>query len=112
MESADLARLVGDLRSFGSDTHSVEVKSAAGRLPKTVPETLSAFSNGAGGTLILGLDEAAGFRPASGFDAVSSRDALARACGQLVEEGRLSATAPPSSRNRTYRLSSSASARS
>lgn len=84
MESADLAGLVGELRSFGSDTHSVEVKSAAGRLPKTVPETLSAFSNGAGGTLILGLDEATGFRPAPGFDAVNSRDALARACADDV----------------------------
>jgi ATP-dependent DNA helicase RecG len=84
MESADLERLVGKLRSFGSDTHSVEVKSAVGRLPKTVPETLSAFSNGAGGTLILGLDEATGFRPAPGFDAVSSRDALARACADDI----------------------------
>jgi hypothetical protein len=27
MESADLERLVGELRSFGSDTYSVEVKS-------------------------------------------------------------------------------------
>jgi ATP-dependent DNA helicase RecG len=84
MESADLERLVGELRSFGSDTHSVEVKSAAGRLPKTVTETLSAFSNGAGGTLILGLDEATGFRPAPGFDAVNMRDALARACADDV----------------------------
>ena len=84
MERADLERLVAELRSFGSDTHSVEVKSAVGRLPKTVPETLSAFGNGAGGTLILGLDEATGFRPSPRFDAVSARDALARACADGV----------------------------
>lgn len=84
METSDLERLVDELRSFGSDTHSVEVKSAVGKLPKTVPETLSAFSNGSGGTLILGLDEATGFRPARGFDAVSSRDALARACADDI----------------------------
>jgi ATP-dependent DNA helicase RecG len=76
--------LVAELRSFGSDTHSVEVKSAVGKLPKTVAETLSAFSNGAGGTLILGLDEASGFRPPPRFDAVGARDALARACADDV----------------------------
>jgi ATP-dependent DNA helicase RecG len=84
LESAELERLVAELRAFGTDTHSVEVKSAVGKLPKTVPETLSAFSNGAGGTLILGLDEATGFRPSPGFDAVSARDALARACADDV----------------------------
>jgi len=32
------------------------------------------------------------------------RAMVRRYLAQLVEEGRLSATAPPSSRNRTYRL--------
>ena len=73
VDSGDLAGLVADLRSAGADSHSVEVKAAVGKLPKTVPETLSAFSNGAGGTLILGLDERSGFRPAAGFAAVSIR---------------------------------------
>jgi ATP-dependent DNA helicase RecG len=84
VEPADLERLVAELRSVGSDTHAVEVKSVVGRLPKTVPETLSAFSNGVGGTLILGLEEAAGFRPSHGFDAVNACDALARACADDV----------------------------
>lgn len=84
MDSDDLARIVTELRLAGADTHSVEVKAAAGKLPKSVPETLSAFSNGSGGTLILGLDEKAGFRPAAGFDAVSARDALARSCADDI----------------------------
>lgn len=84
MDSGDLARTVTELRLAGADTHSVEVKAAAGKLPKSVPETLSAFSNGSGGTLILGLDEKAGFRPAAGFDAVSARDAVARACADDI----------------------------
>jgi ATP-dependent DNA helicase RecG len=80
----DLQRLVVELRSVGTDTHSVEVKSAVGKLPKSLPETLSAFSNGVGGTLILGLDEGNGFRPAPGFDAVRIREALARACADDI----------------------------
>jgi hypothetical protein len=84
VDSSDLARLVAELRSVGSDTHSVEVKAAAGKLPRSVTETLSAFSNSAGGTLILGLDEGTGFRPAAGFDAVSAREALARACADDI----------------------------
>jgi ATP-dependent DNA helicase RecG len=79
-----LSRLVAELRSAGSDTHSVEVKSAVGKLPKSLCETLSAFSNGAGGTVVLGLDEGTGFRPAPGFDAVKTLEALARACADDV----------------------------
>lgn len=41
----------------------VEAKAAFGGLPKSVRETLSAFSTDRGGTLILGLDEASKFRP-------------------------------------------------
>jgi ATP-dependent DNA helicase RecG len=84
VEPGDLKRLVAELRSVGTDTKMVEVKSAVGKLPKSLPESLSAFSNGIGGTLILGLDERAGFRPAPGFDAVRTRDALARACADDI----------------------------
>lgn len=84
MEPDGLSRLVAELRSVGSDTHSVEVKSAVGKLPKSLCETLSAFSNGAGGTVVLGLDEGTGFRPVPGFDAVKMREALARACADDV----------------------------
>jgi ATP-dependent DNA helicase RecG len=84
MDQSDLVQVIQELRSYGTDTPSIEVKASVGKLPKTVPETLSAFSNGSGGTLILGLDEATGFRPAPGFDAVSVRDALARSCADDV----------------------------
>lgn len=84
MDPDGLSRLVAQLRSMRSDTHSVEVKSAVGKLPKSLCETLSAFSNGAGGTVVLGLDEGTGFRPVPGFDAVKTREALARACADDV----------------------------
>lgn len=84
MDADDLSRLVAELRSIGSDMHSVEVKSAVGKLPKSLSETLSAFSNSVGGTVILGLDEGRGFRPAPGFDAVRAREALARSCADDI----------------------------
>jgi ATP-dependent DNA helicase RecG len=84
MDTEGLNRLVAELRSVRADTHSVEVKSAVGKLPKSLAETLSAFSNSAGGTVILGLDEGMGFRPAPGFDALRTREALARACADDI----------------------------
>lgn len=55
----------------------VEVKSAAGGVPKSAAETLSAFANTNGGTLVLGLDENNGFRPVRLDDAAKLRDDLA-----------------------------------
>lgn len=59
----------------------VEVKAAAGRLPKSVAESVSALANRWGGTVILGLSEKNGFAPAAGFDARPALDALTAACG-------------------------------
>lgn len=75
--------MVKRLRRLGLEPTEIEVKAAAGGLPKTVVETLSAFANGDGGTLLLGLEED-GFRPAAGFDANRIRDALAEVCHQKV----------------------------
>ena len=88
MSRGDLAdavpELVVRLRSLGADAQTVEVKSAVGSLPKTVAETLSAFANGGGGVLILGLDEKFGFAPARGFEANRIRDALAGTCADRM----------------------------
>ncbi|MEU0312801.1 ATP-binding protein [Nocardioides sp. NPDC006273] len=75
--------MVERLRRLGLEPTEIEVKAAVGGLPKTVVETLSAFANGDGGTLLMGLDED-GFLPAGGFDAAKIRDALANACHQKV----------------------------
>lgn len=79
--TGELVRL---LRRTGAEPSHVEVKTAVGSLPKTVPETLSAFANGEGGTLLLGLSERDGFVPAPGFDATAIRDAVADACSDKV----------------------------
>jgi len=83
MSESSLEVMVERLRRLGLEPTEIEVKAAVGGLPKTVVETLSAFANGDGGTLLLGLDED-GFRLAPGFDATKIRDALADACHQKV----------------------------
>ncbi|HXA61837.1 MAG TPA: ATP-binding protein [Streptosporangiaceae bacterium] len=83
MDDHELRRIVQLMRSAGSDTHHVEAKAAGGGIPKSVRETLSAFCNGTGGTIILGLDERAGFAPARGFDPV--RDGLAGMCADDLQ---------------------------
>ncbi len=81
----DTEALVARMRRVEAELAEVEVKAAVGGLPGTVPETVSAFANGSGGTLLLGLDEANGFRLAPGFEAKPIRDALAGACADKLD---------------------------
>ncbi|WP_433517098.1 hypothetical protein ACQP2T_17035 [Nonomuraea sp. CA-143628] len=57
-----MIKLIARLRATGSDCDNVEVKSAAGGLPRSTASTPHANDPG-GATVILGLDEATGFRP-------------------------------------------------
>ena len=55
MLDAELAEIVANLRMLGTDIADVEVKNSHGGLPRSLRETLSAFSNTRGGVVILGL---------------------------------------------------------
>lgn len=60
----DLTATLAELRAKGGDLPGIEVKSAAGGLPESIISTLCSFANRpGGGTIIVGLDEAAGFAP-------------------------------------------------
>ena len=57
MDEKELRELVERLRLVGADRQRAEVKSGVG---KAALESLSAFSNGAGGTILVGLEERGG----------------------------------------------------
>lgn len=68
--------IIRTLRRVGGEPSHVEAKRAAGGLPKSVRETLSAFSNTDGGTVLLGVDEQSGFSLVQLSDPAALRDAL------------------------------------
>jgi ATP-dependent DNA helicase RecG len=82
------------LRAAGTDLITVEVKAAVGGLPKSIVETVSAFSNSGGGLIILGLDEHADFSVLD-VDARKLASDLASACADQLE--------PPVRRSRSSR---------
>jgi ATP-dependent DNA helicase RecG len=82
----NLGPIVDAMRLRGGELHGVEVKSAAGGLPDSIVETLSAFANlPGGGLLILGLDESKGFQPVGLTDAVTLAAGVASKARQAFE---------------------------
>lgn len=79
-----LSSVIERLRRIGNDSQGYEVKEARGGLPKSISETLSAFSNSMGGFVILGISEKKGFVPVEGFEARKIQDALASECEKLT----------------------------
>ncbi len=85
MLDAELAEIIGNLRLLGTDIADVEVKNSRGGLPKSLRETLSAFSNTRGGVLILGLDEGQGFTPSGLRDPAKLAADLGSMCSSEME---------------------------
>lgn len=83
MDSNELKFLIEELRSMGKRTQICEVKKSVGNLPKSIIETLCAFANSVGGTLILGLSEKSHYTPAVGFNALEMKIALVSVCKKL-----------------------------
>lgn len=82
--TAKMTELIELMRIIGNDTQQCEVKECKRKISSTIPETLSAFSNGNGGYIILGLSEKAGFTPVEGFNARAMQEALSQACEKLT----------------------------
>lgn len=67
MNTVELAAIVDRLRQQGTDDAYVEVKACASSLSSDVWESVSAFANTRGGTIIFGLDEKRGFTTVPGL---------------------------------------------
>jgi ATP-dependent DNA helicase RecG len=72
--AVEIAEIVANLRTVGVEFEDVEVKRAAGGVPQSLAETMSAFANARGGIIILGLDEKAGFAAVGASDPAAMRD--------------------------------------
>lgn len=81
----ELKAAVARLRAQRTDSTDVEAKASGRSLPKSVRETLSAFSNDSGGLLILGLAETEDFAAVGVEDGPKIRDDLAAACADVME---------------------------
>ena len=81
----ELYAAVDRMRKAGTDLAEYEVKSAAGGFPKSIPDTISAFANTCGGTIVLGISEKEGFVPVQDADIKTLQSKLAQAARELVE---------------------------
>lgn len=87
------------LRSQGSDDGKFEAKSCTTSIGASVWESVSAFANTSGGTMLLGISEQDGFRPIDGFDADRVINQFMDGIGDGNPQG-IRLTNPP-----TYRIS-------
>lgn len=85
----DLRTAIERMRLIGSDTQRYEVKAARKGIPENIAETISAFANRDGGTIILGLDEKTNFSTVPDFEAGPIHDAMLRIGDDLTPPCRL-----------------------
>lgn len=74
MTPNELEQTVARLRRQGNDDALVEVKASASSLPSDIWESVCAFGNTNGGTIILGLSENDNFKPVESFALERVRD--------------------------------------
>ncbi|HUZ26365.1 MAG TPA: RNA-binding domain-containing protein [Streptosporangiaceae bacterium] len=95
MLDAELAEIVRNLRDIGADIADAEAKKAQGDLPRSLRETLSAFSNTRGGVIILGLDEEQGFSVTSAQDPAKLAADFGSMCSSEMEHRAAADRDPP-----------------
>ena len=89
MNENELTGLLESLRRTGSDDLNVEVKESATTLSRDVWETVSAFANTAGGIIVLGVSERAGFVPVENFETEKVLNQFVSGMGDAGGRGKL-----------------------
>ena len=89
MNENELTGLLESLRRMGSDDLNVEVKESATTLSRDVWETVSAFANTAGGIIVLGVSERAGFVPVENFETEKVLNQFVSGMGDAGGRGKL-----------------------
>lgn len=84
MDAKEPKTAIRQLKSSCTDNQSVEVRESVGKMPSSIVETISAFANGSGGAIVLGLSEKNGFEPAERLEAHRIADALSQACSDKL----------------------------
>ena len=80
----ELRALAEEICRLKCEQQTVEVKAARGGCPKRLYDTLSAFSNqNAGGVIVFGIDEEAGFEPCGVYDAQDLQRKVTEQCNQM-----------------------------
>lgn len=87
MTPVELDEVVQRLRLQGTDDALYEAKACSKGLSKDIWETVSAFGNTRGGTLLLGIEESNNFHLAAGFDANKVLDQFIEGIGSGGKTG-------------------------
>lgn len=95
MDINALHSIISNMRQIGNDTQTCEVKESVHKIPESLVDTLSAFSNGTGGLIILGISERNGFTPVKNFDAKAMQESLNAACEKMTPRVRPDITIVP-----------------
>ena len=111
MNENELTGLLESLRRMGSDDLNVEVKESATTLSRDVWETVSAFANTAGGTIVLGVSERAGFVPVENFETEKVLNQFVSGMGDAGGRGKLAIRPNTRSSEWSFRASSFSSLR-
>ncbi|GAA0500448.1 hypothetical protein Ade02nite_27860 [Paractinoplanes deccanensis] len=83
MDKTELADLLESLRTHGADHYTCEAKRAKGGIPATLWESVSAFSNAAGGVILLGVDEKSGFTVTGIDDPAATEAQIGAICSEM-----------------------------
>lgn len=98
MSDEELSEIIARLRAQGTDDARVEAKSSTTKLSASIWDSVSAFANTQGGTLLLGVSEEGGFTPVENFAIDKIVDQFVSGIGDGGDQGRL--VLPP-----TYEIS-------